>query len=62
MNQRYHYLGDRQTRSDLKGCFCTWVKDARDKCVRGRNGNALVMFEHSGEKCIVLARRLRKVL
>ncbi len=58
----YKYLGSRATRPELMGAHCRWIKNARDKCIRGRNGNALVQFLDSGEICVVLARRLRKVL
>jgi hypothetical protein len=58
----YKYLGSRTTRPELIGATCQWIRDTRGKCVRGRNGNALVQFVDSGEICVVLARRLRKVL
>jgi hypothetical protein len=58
----YKYLGSRLTRPELIGAYCKWLKDERGKCIRGRNGNALVQFIESGEICVVLSRRLRKVL
>jgi hypothetical protein len=55
----YIYLGDKYTDESIKGSYCTAVKDHRDKCIRGKNGSILVDF--SGDKHIVIAKRLRKI-
>lgn len=57
----YIYLGDRWTRAELKGALCEAVRDARGKCARGRNGSMEVRFIESGERCILVGRRLRKL-
>jgi len=55
----YKYLGDKLTSPALKGATCEAVKNAKGKCIRGRNSNMLVSFE--GKKWVVLARLLRKI-
>ena len=55
----YVYLGDRLTRAELKGANCRAVRRSNGKCIRGR-GNMLVEFD-SGLRCVVVARRLRKI-
>ena len=60
MDAEYVYRGDRLTRPELRGARCRAVRGADGKCVRSRNGNMLVEFE-SGLRCVVLARRLRKL-
>lgn len=55
----YKYLGDRLTDLKYKGQLCDAVKKPNGKCIRGKNGNFLVVFA-SGEKVVVLGRRLRK--
>jgi hypothetical protein len=56
----YVYLGDRLTRAELKNAKCRAVRRADGRCIRGRNATMLVEFE-SGLRCVVLARRLRKI-
>jgi hypothetical protein len=56
----YIYLGDRNTDARLKGKACAAVRNAAGKCIRGKNGNILVMFD-GGQKAVVVARLLRKV-
>ncbi|PJJ59277.1 hypothetical protein [Hymenobacter chitinivorans] len=58
----YRYLGDRLARftgSPLVGQRCHALRDARGKCIRGRNGSMLVTFETG--PAVVLARQLRKL-
>lgn len=57
----YIYLGDRLTRSDLRGARCEWLeREGGTKVVARKPRNALVRFIESGEVGVVLARRLRK--
>lgn len=56
----YTYLGDRLTDSRLKNLRCNAIRRKDGKCIRGRNGNMLVIFEN-GEKSVILARRLKKI-
>jgi hypothetical protein len=56
----YVYLGDRLTRAELKNAKCRAVRRPDGKCIRSRNGSMLVEFK-SGLRCVVLARRLRKI-
>ena len=58
MPKEYMYLGDKLTNTELKGKECDAVRRPDGKCIRGRNGNMLVMF--GGKKLVVLARQLRK--
>lgn len=61
---RYVFLGDRLTRAGLVGRPCDPVRrppargQAGGRVVRGRNGNALVVFD-TGERVVVPGRRLR---
>lgn len=55
----YRYLGDRLTDHLYKGMGCSAVK-RNGKCIRGKNGNMLVLFEN-GTTSVVLGRLLRKV-
>ncbi|MCU7549555.1 hypothetical protein OCK74_10545 [Chitinophagaceae bacterium LB-8] len=55
----YTYLGDRFTDVSLKKKSCMAVRNARGKCIRGKNGNMLVRFEN-GVVVNVVARLLRK--
>ena len=56
---RYTYLGDRQTREDLRGAQCDPVRRADGKCVVSvRLASALVEFE-GGRRAVVARRRLR---
>ena len=62
---RYVYRGDRMTDPALKGMRCDPVyradlSPAQQKCVRGRNGNMLVVDER-GRRHVVLGRQLRVV-
>ncbi len=56
----YIYSGDRLTDSRLKNLRCNAIRRKDGKCIRGRNGNMLVIFEN-GEKSVILARRLKKI-
>lgn len=58
---RYTYLGDRMTDPALKCQLCTAIRQPNQKCVRGRNGNMLVLFD-SGRMAVVIGRLLRKFL
>ena len=55
----YLYLGDRNTRPDVKKQYCKAVK-RNDKCVRGKNGSMLVVFA-DGKIQVITARLLRKL-
>ena len=55
----YLYLGDRNTKTDLKKQYCEAVR-RNGKCVRGKNGSMLVAFE-DGKKHVIIGRLLRKV-
>jgi len=55
----YTYLGDRQTDQKYKMRTCNAVRTSLGKCIRGKNGNMLVIFS-DGTKAVVLARLLRK--
>ena len=57
---KYRYLGDRLTDPGLKGAFCEAVRRPDGKCIRGINGNMLVVFS-GGKKAVVVARLLRKI-
>ena len=56
----YKYLGDRLTAPELKNAKCKAVRRSNGKCIRSRISTMLVEFE-TGQKHIVLARRLRKI-
>lgn len=56
----YTYLGDRFTDPALKKQICAAVRNAKGKCVRGKNGNMLVRFEN-GIVVNVVGRLLRKI-
>ena len=56
----YIYLGDRFSDPQLKKQTCEAVHNAKGKCIRGKNGNMLVMFEN-GNVVNVVARLLRKI-
>ena len=56
---RYTYLGDRQTRSDLRGVLCNPVRRPDGKCVVStRMATALVELA-DGTRVVVARRRLR---
>jgi hypothetical protein len=57
---QYNYIGDRNTEAGIKGKSCTAVLNKSGKCIRGRNGNMLVVFD-DGVKKVVVARLLRKI-
>jgi hypothetical protein len=59
VDAEYQYLGDRLTLEELRGARCRAVRRPDGKCIRGR-GNMVVEFE-SGLRCVVVARRLRKL-
>ena len=59
MDAEYVYLGDRLTRAELRSARCRAVRRRDGRCIRGR-GNMLVEFE-TGLRCVVVARRLRKL-
>lgn len=56
-NTTYKYLGDRL--SSFKGAICHPIRRENGKCIRGKNGNMLVIFDN--EKVVVLGRLLRKI-
>ena len=72
--RRYVYLGDRYTRSDLRGARCKAVLNERGTCIcsgtvrddrPGREGrlwnqSAMLVEFDGGERSNVLRRRLRK--
>ena len=58
MNE-YRYIGDRHTSDQFKGRRCFAIHRKNGKCVRGKNGNMLVIFE--GTVVVVQARLLRKL-
>lgn len=53
---KYTYLGDKMSVRNGQQCDPA-MKNG--KCIRGRNGNMLVIFE-DGTKSVIIARRLRK--
>lgn len=57
-SMEYRYLGDRLTED--RGFLCAAVRNKHGKCIRGRNGNMLVV-KANGERVVVLARLLRKL-
>lgn len=54
----YIYLGDRHTDTTLRKQGCSAVR-RNGKCIRGKNGSMLVVFE-DGIQRVVTARLLRK--
>jgi hypothetical protein len=58
--RQYKYLGDRYTRPDIVGAHCRAILTPEGKCITGHNATMLVEFD-SGERCVVLRRRLRKI-
>lgn len=56
----YIYLGDRLTDPALKGKTSTAVARPDGKCIRGKNGAMLVVFE-GGRITNVIGRLLRKL-
>jgi hypothetical protein len=54
------FLGDRWTDPKLRHQPCGTVKRADGRCIRGRNGNILVVLP-SGRRVVVPGRRLRKM-
>lgn len=56
----YTYHGDRHTDPKYRKATCEAVRATSGKCIRGKNGNMLVMFT-DGATCVVVARLLRKV-
>jgi gluconate kinase len=61
MTQKYTYIGDKLTAPHLKNTACTAVKNNNNKCIRGKNGNMLVLFANSEQKVVVKAMALRKI-
>lgn len=59
MNKEYIYLGDKLTDPELKGKQCSAVRRKDGKCIRSKMATMLVDF--GNRKCVVLARRLRKI-
>ncbi len=55
----YTYLGDRNTNDLLKHKTCKAVR-RNGKCIRGKNGSMLVIFEN-GEMHVIIGRLLRKI-
>lgn len=56
----YIYLGDRNTDPLLKKKECAAVRRINNKCIRGRNGAMLVVFE-DGKPRVIMGRLLRKI-
>ncbi len=56
----YIYLGDRWTSPELCRIKCNAVRRPDGKCIRGKNGNMLVMTGQ-GKKLVVIARLLRRL-
>jgi len=54
----YVYLGDRNTSAHLKKANCNAVR-RNGKCIRGRNGSIMVIFE-DGKAQVIVGRLLRK--
>lgn len=55
----YIYLGDRYTDQSLRKKLCKAVY-RKNKCIRGRNGSMLVLFE-DGQQRVIVGRLLRKI-
>lgn len=55
----YIYLGDRFTDPKLKGKECSAVRRKDGKCIRGKNGSMLVIFDNV--RHVVIGRLLRKI-
>jgi hypothetical protein len=55
----YTYRGDKLTDPALKGMQCSAVRRPDGKCIRGRNGNMLVV-DGAGRLHNILGRQLRK--
>ncbi len=55
---KYIYRGDRLTDEKYRNKHCTAVVRPDGKCIRGKNGNMLVLF--GNEKVNVAGRQLRK--
>ena len=47
--QEYIYLGDKNTNDQLKGKKSEAVYSGTGKCIRGKNGNMLVLFNNAEE-------------
>jgi hypothetical protein len=58
--QTYTYRGDRWTSAEIRGAIVTAVRRDDGRCVRGRNGNMLVLTA-DGRRVVVLGRQLRKL-
>lgn len=56
----YIYKGDKLTDPLLKNKQCSAVRRPDGKCIRGRNGSMLVVFENGG-KYVIIGRQLRKI-
>jgi hypothetical protein len=58
---RYIYINKAYRDNGAKhGFYCDPVKNDRDRCIIGKNGNMLVVFE-DGVKVVVIRRCLRLV-
>lgn len=55
----YVYCGDRLTAPQLAGLPLDAVRRADGRCIRGTNGNMLVV-DAAGVRYVVLGRQLRK--
>jgi hypothetical protein len=55
----YIYRGDKFTAEEIRGVTCSAYRRTDGKCVRGRNGNMLVVI--GGRPTVVLGRQLRKL-
>lgn len=59
MAARYTYLGDRQTRGELRGAQCDPVRRLDGKCVVGRAMATALVRLPDGRLAVVARRRLR---
>lgn len=59
MTFTYTYRGDRLTDPALRGMQCDPVRRADGKCIRGRNGNMLIVDEQ-GNRYVIPGRQLRR--
>ena len=57
----YIYLGDKLTDPALKNKPCRAIRNRAGKCIRSPMATMLVEFE-GGQLCVILARRLRKII
>jgi hypothetical protein len=56
---RYVYLGDSQTRDELRGMECDPVRRPDGKCVVSTKMATALVVDADGQRHVVLRRRLR---